>query len=289
MSVNNRYQNIHLLSADSRQVYRGLENLTGADLPADFSATSDDKFIYPYFSNPTKNIFLHGISIVETTEEWSAAHFKKIFENIKENLSEKEFLIVVGGTGFYQQQVVETAESISIPQNKKLRERLEKLSVEELKKELETLDQKKYQSMNNSDVNNSRRLIRAIEIIFFQKEQSISKNKAEKSLISTFYLQLPKEIREQKIKDRVLQRFEFAKKEVAKQLKINGNKESLAFSSTGFTELKKLIEGKIDQKTCLKLWQTAEIQYAKRQDTWWKKRTDLIKIDAEKIPQACYI
>lgn len=276
------FRKVHLLSADSRQVYQGLENLTGADLPSDFSAQEDTKFAYPFFCNFSKNIFLHGISIISPKEERSVAHFKKLFENVRESLGKEDFLIVVGGTGFYQEQILQAAQTITIPQNKKLRERLEKLNVEELKKELKELDQEKLKKMNNSDVNNPRRLIRAIEIIY----SGIQLNRAQdQENLPVFYLQIPKELREQKIKARVQQRFELAKKEVQEQLALNKNaKHDLpAFSSTGFMELQEFITGEINEQECLNLWQLAEIQYAKRQDTWWKKRTNLIKIAAEKI------
>ncbi len=276
-----RFQKVHLLSADSRQVYCGLENLTGADLPSDFVAAKSEKLNHPFFQNSAKNIFLHGVSIISPKEEWSVAHFKKLFENVKENLGKEDFLIVVGGTGFYQQQILQTAETIIVPQNKELRERLDKLSIEELKKELQKLDQAKLEKMNNSDVNNPRRLIRAIEIaLSYSKIITQSKNS-----LPIFYLQMPKDLREQKIRQRVLDRFALAKEEVQKQLAFSKNIKSdwSAFSSTGFTELQKFITGEINEQECLNLWQTAEIQYAKRQDTWWKKRTNLIKIAAEKF------
>jgi len=175
---------------------------------------------------------------------------------------------------------VETAESLFVPRNVQLRQDLEKLSVEELKNRLRILDTSKYQSLNHSDLNNPRRLVRAIEIAVFQKQaHSTFIKKTHQQTIPTFYLQIPKAVREQKIKARIEQRFTLAKKEVEQQLQKHITDQSLAFTSTGFMELKQLIKGEIDQATCLKLWQTAEIQYAKRQDTWWKKRTGIIKIN----------
>lgn len=291
------YQKIHLLSADSRQVYCDLENLTGADVPSDFTKHKTEQFDYSFFQNEDENIFLHGVSIIKPTEEWSVAHFQQLFANIKNNLVENDFLLVVGGTGFYQQQVLETAENIYIPQNHSLRENLEKLSVTELQNELSELDKIKLQSMNNSDLNNPRRLIRAIEIIHFTTKHPNFLTKQSTNILPIFYLQINKETREQKIRQRVTERFELAKAEVDEQLKL-GQSNTLAASSTGFAELSKFIQGEIDQTTCLELWQTAEIQYAKRQDTWWKKRPNLISIDPNdinikinqaKILQACYI
>jgi len=289
-------QKVFLLSADSRQVYQSLENLTGADLPTDFVATTKNDFSYPYFENLQKNISLHGSSIIGTNEEWSVAHFKKLFTEIKKALSEEDVLVVVGGTGFYQEQILQTAEDIFIPQNENLRKSLEKLSVEELQEKLESIAAKKLSIMNNSDINNPRRLIRAIEVATFKKSNSQKESVAEKKSLPTFYLEMSKDLREEKIKKRVVERFQTAKEEVKQQLLKNEAKNSLAFSSTGFRELEKLLKKQIEEKECLELWQLAEIQYAKRQDTWWKKRSGLIKIDiektktiADKILNTCYI
>ena len=73
--------------------------------------------------------------------------------------------------------------------------------------------------------------------------------------------------------------------------------EKKVFSDFEKMELLSKIEIKqIEEKECLELWQLAEIQYAKRQNTWWKKRSGLIKIDiektktiADKILNTCYI
>lgn len=286
---------VHLLSADSRQVYRGLENLTGADLPTVFMATKNSNFAYPYFANHSKNIFLHGVSIIDTSDDWSVAHFQRLFTVIKSQLSDEEILVVVGGTGFYQQQIVDTAETITIPQNQSLRQKLAKLSVAELQSQLKDLDQKKLEHMNNSDLNNPRRLVRAIEIASCKTKQPTVTKQTSTQTNKVFYLELPKAAREEKIKQRVLSRFILAKAEVAKQLQ-NKTPSALAATCTGFAELQQLIQKEIDQSTCLGKWQLAEIQYAKRQDTWWKKRSGLIKIDAEKtkaiadkILHTCYI
>jgi tRNA dimethylallyltransferase len=286
---------VHLLSADSRQVYRGLENLTGADLPTNFTTTKNNDFTYPYFTNPNQNIFLHGISIIDASDDWSVAHFQRLFTQIKSQLNHQEILIVVGGTGFYQQQIMDTAATLSVPQNLKLRQKLAKLSITKLQNQLENLAHKKLESMNNSDLNNPRRLVRAIEVALYKIEHPTTTKQISTQAGKIFYLVLPKTIREVKIKQRVLDRFTLAKREVEKQLH-NQTLSALAASCTGFIELQQFINKEIDQETCLAKWQVAEVQYAKRQDTWWKKRSGLIRIDAEdtkkiadKIIDTCYI
>lgn len=276
-----KFKKIHLLSADSRQVYQGLENLTGADLPENFTKLEENKWPYPVWTNATGNVCLHGVSIIKTDQEWSAAHFRKLFLQVFKNLSKQEFLIVVGGTGFYQQQIGQPADTLEIPPNFKLREKLEKLSLEELQAKLQTLNPSKLKKLNHSDLHNPRRLVRAIEIAQFLQDQKTSKATPKttklKKNIPTFYLSLEPELRQQKIVKRVKERFAKAKEEVEEQIK-HGQFSKAAASCTGFQELKQFLAFKIDQDTCLKLWTKSELQYAKRQDTWWKKRTDLCYI-----------
>ena len=270
------FKQVHLLSADSRQVYVGLENLTGADVTPNFVASKSANFSHPFFQNQDQNIFLHGVSIIEPNQEWSAAHFRQLFQEIASQLSEKALLVVVGGTGFYQKQLATPAASLGVPQNQTLRQKLETLSAAQLQIQLQLIDPNKLTAMNNSDRHNPRRLVRAIELSDI-KQSTPAPTKTANPHHPIFYLQIDKLEREAKIKARVEQRFAAAHQEVASLLQ-QKTTSSLAATSTGFHELTQLIRGETDRTTCQKLWQLAEIQYAKRQDTWWKKQQDLIEI-----------
>ncbi len=270
------FRQVHLLSADSRQVCKGLENLTGADLPTDFVASKGTNSSHPFFQNQSQNIFLHGVSIIEANQEWSAAHFQELFIEVKSQLNNQACLIVVGGTGFYQKQIATPAASLGVPQNQALRRKLETLSVVDLQSKLQLLAADKFATMNNSDRHNPRRLVRAIELAS-ATQTAPAPTQTAKPNHPVFYLQIDKLERETKIKARVEQRFAAAYQEVARLLQ-QKTTSSLAATSTGFRELAQLIEGQIDQATCISLWQLAEIQYARRQDTWWQKQSNLIEI-----------
>lgn len=269
------YRNVHLLSADSRQVYKGLEILTGADIPKNFREVKSQKFAYRYFINQKENIFIHGVSIILTNEDWSTAHFAKLLLEVKSQMAKGELLIVVGGTGFYHKQVDNPSDTLFIPPDQNLRNQLEELSLDALQKKLQLANKEKFKQLNNSDLNNPRRLIRAIELATFNNISKVKKS--EHSYQRTFYLQIDKKVREEKIKKRVEDRFDKAKREVEpllSQTKIS----KLASTSTGFNELTLFINGQLNRENCIKLWQLAEIKYAKRQDTWWKKQNNLIEI-----------
>jgi len=183
--------NGELISADSRQVYKGMDIGTGkewGDVP------------------------IWGYDIVEPNQEWSAAHFVKLAEKlIPEIQSRGKLPIVVGGTGLYISNLLNPPETLNIPPDKKLRKELEKLSVAELQDRLKKADSKRFYGMNESDQQNPRRLVRAIEIAilaskgptFLKRSDLIRRN-------DSLYIALIAPIKEidRRIGDRVRQRIE---------------------------------------------------------------------------------
>lgn len=268
---------IHLLSADSRQVYKELEILTGADIPEAWTLEKNSDFTYSFFANQENNIFLHGVKIISIKEKWSAAHFKKLFENLKKNIKNNEKIIIVGGTGFYHQQIQNEAQTLGIKPNLKLRTELENKTVAELQSILKESNPEKLASMNNSDINNPRRLIRAIEIAQ-NPQKNISKIK--KINYPKIYLSLPKEKIAEKIQKRVAVRFEEALQEIKNLENEDLAWKSPALTSTGAKYLKQYAQHKISKEECQELWTIQETQYAKRQVTWWKKATNLVNLEA---------
>jgi tRNA dimethylallyltransferase len=118
---------------------------------------------------PDVPIWLYDI--VNPDEEFSVSHWVKLARSAIVDIQKRHKLpIVVGGTGLYIHALLDPFETIDIPPNKQLREELQKLSVLELQ-QMTTRD-----TMNNSDWNNPRRLVRKIEIA----KEKIIKNRQEK-------------------------------------------------------------------------------------------------------------
>lgn len=135
--------NGELVSADSRQVYRGMDLTTGKDRP--------DVPIWLY-------------DVVNPDQEFSVSHWVKLARRAISDIHDRSKLpILVGGTGLYIKAMLEPFETINIPRNEKLRQQLDSLTVPELQ-QVTTRG-----SMNNSDWNNPRRLIRKIEITTSKK------------------------------------------------------------------------------------------------------------------------
>jgi len=136
-----------IISADSRQVYRGMDIGTGKDL-GEYGDT-------PY----------HLIDVVSPNTEFDLVKYKKLAKKaIDEIVERKKLPLVVGGTGFYIQTVVDDMKLSSVGPDKAFREEMEKLSVVELVEKLEKLKPEFAEKLNNSERNNKRRLIRYVEI-----------------------------------------------------------------------------------------------------------------------------
>lgn len=280
---------VDLISADSRQVYRGFEILSGADL-GDFIEMG---FVwekgpkYPYLTQIDRSLTLHGAAIIDLKSEWSLAHFYSLAEEIiTQALEMKRQVIVVGGTMLYHDKLLDHNDQINVPPDNEFRAEAETWDLEKLQSELKKIAPQTWQKMNHSDQNNPRRLIRRLEVANYQQSwpkkavdcQSLQSIKIEHQyFMPEFDLNNLKD----KINQRVSLRFRGgAVDEVAAALKIIGSEDRAYLSlPLGFDEIEAYLAGKYDAQECVNLWTLHEWQYAKRQMTWWQK-AGLIKRSA---------
>ncbi|MBC8256113.1 MAG: tRNA (adenosine(37)-N6)-dimethylallyltransferase MiaA [Candidatus Marinimicrobia bacterium] len=137
-----------IISADSRQVYRGMDIGTGKDL-GEYNSNGNS---IPY----------HLIDIVNPTDEYNVAKFQKDFQRVSTDIRERGNLpILCGGTGFYIKAVLMDFQIPKAEPNKHLRERLESWSLNDLVSKLESISPG---ASENTPTDTKRRVIRAIEI-----------------------------------------------------------------------------------------------------------------------------
>jgi len=261
-----------VISADSKQVYSELKILSGADIPDDF-VKKDNHYLHP-----TLPISLYGISNINGREDWSVGHFYRLVkELIEKNQDKKTLFIMVGGTGLYHQQVYKPSETLSIKPDFKLRKGLEDKTVEELQNILIEKNKNKLLSMNNSDKNNPRRLIRAIEV------GTIKMNEQD-YIFPTMQIGLTTKDVEGKINTRVLKRLEQGVIEEVKKFEKKYPDNKLRSKATlGYQEILKFINQEISKEELIELWTLSESQYARRQNTWWKKIDNVEWFKADEI------
>lgn len=271
-----KYKGVILISADSKQVYQGLEILTGADIPPSFTRVKHQP--YDYFQHKSLPIQIHGLSLINPDDEWSVAHFRDLaIQKINKAWDKNQLPIVVGGTGLYHQQLLTADESIYVKPNPIIREKAEELSLEELQNWLREIAPAKISQMNESDINNPRRLIRAIEITKAQEERVASRSQLKLDhpyQYKMIAIKADLEYLDDQIRQRVEKRIEsVAIQEVEKVVKKfeNWEKTLPAFTATGFRLIQSYLQEEITIKQLKHEWIKEELSYAKRQLTWFKK------------------
>lgn len=249
---------VDILSADSKQVFIGMDIVTGKDKEK--------------FEGLGEKIKIHGIDLIEPTEEWSIAHFlryaKGVVRNAKKN---NHVLIVVGGSGLYIRSLIDTPATVNVPTDVQLRSELDKLPLVKLQKKLLDVDREKFESMNRSDRMNPRRLMRAIEVALSPiRPKEIVTGLVKKPLI--IGLKSTKSKLEASIYRRVAARFRSGALWEAKRLNKKYKEWSFeARAVIGYQDLMSYQNEEINRKQLRELWTLREVQYAKRQLTWFKK------------------
>jgi len=192
-----------VVSADSRQVYIGMDIGTGKDL-CEYDVKVDGKKVHiPY----------HLIDIVEPSEFFSLADFQKQALRAMDDIFQRGKLpIIAGGTGMYAQSLVDGYDLSAVKPDHAYREELEKKSIKELNIILENFNRKFAKQLNNSDKNNKRRLVRYVELAKTEK-LSLKIDKKDKTLQDKYDflivgLKWPREVLHSRIYKRLIDRLE---------------------------------------------------------------------------------
>ena len=246
--------NGEIISGDSRQIYKGMDIGTGKDLR---EYTINDKQI-PY----------HLIDIRPAGDKYTLYNYQKDFQLAYENIiSKNKYPILCGGTGLYIESVLKGYNLPDVPQNAKLREELSNKSLEELEQILST-----YKNLHNTtDIDTSKRAIRAIEIAKYISNHPLetSVNIPVKSLI--IGLDIDRELRRAKITKRLHERInEGMIEEVQNLLESGVNAEDLIYYGLEYKYLTLHLTGKLSREEMILQLETAIHQFAKRQMTWFR-------------------
>ncbi len=247
--------NGEIISADSRQVYKGMDLATGKDF-GDYIV--NDRHI-PY----------HLVDIVEPGYEYNVYEFQRDFLKTYEDIIQRGQLpILCGGTGMYIESVLKGYKLINVPENKQLRESLTDLPPDELIAGL-----REFKVPHNiTDTEDSKRLIRAIEIQTYYKEHpEIDRSFPEiKNII--FGIMFDREVIRKRITERLKQRLDSGMSGEVKKLLDKGlTPEQLKFYGLEYKYLTMYITGEINYDNMFRLLNTAIHQFAKRQVTWFRK------------------
>jgi tRNA dimethylallyltransferase len=247
--------NGEIISADSRQIYRGMNIGSG-------KVTKKEQRMAVHYM----------LDVANPNDDFNISHFKKSAEKIIEDILKREKLpIICGGTGFWIKSIVDNVQLPEVKPNMELRKGLERESTEALFGMLEKLDPERAK---NIDAKNKVRLIRAIEICktLGSVPKSITQNKSNKYKFLQIGIDMPKEILNEKIKKRLGQRFSSGMIEEVQNLNENGvSWERLEYFGLEYRWIARYLQKKISLDEMMEKLYFDIIHYAKRQMTWFRK------------------
>ena len=246
--------NGEIISADSRQVYKGLDIGAGKITKKEMGGISH-----------------YCLNIVSPKKIFTVADFKECAEKAIEKIFAKNKTpIIVGGTGLYIQAIVDNIVLPEVKPNWKLRKELEKKTTEEMFEMLKKLDPERAK---NIDAKNPRRLIRAIEIAKKLGKTPKLKSMSRRDLdIGQIGIKLPDEILKKNIEKRIKKMLKNGLVSETNKLRKSGLSWKRIYE-LGF-EYKYpalFLQNKIGKDEMLVKMLIENWQYAKRQMTWFKR------------------
>ena len=251
--------NAEIISADSRQVYRGMDIGTGKDL-ADYMV---DGHVVPY----------HLIDICEPGTKYNLFRYQQDLLDCYEDIRSRGALpILCGGTGLYIEAVLKGYSLSPVPQNPELRAKLEEKSLEELTHLLADLKERNHSVMHNkTDVDSCQRAIRAIEI----EAYNLTKPTEERQCLPIDSLiigvNIDREERRRKITKRLKERLKAGMiDEVDGLLKRGIPADDLIYYGLEYKFVTEYIIGKLTYEEMFRQLEIAIHQFAKRQMTWFR-------------------
>ena len=243
-----------ILSADSRQVYRGMDIGTGKDI---LEYGTGDSCV-PY----------HLIDIFDAGEKYNLFEFQRDFLNsYNEVVARAAVPVLCGGSGLYVESVLRGYRLIPVPENPELRERLVNFSLEQLTEMLAS-----YKELHNTtDVDTKKRAIRAIEIE--EHYARTPQHEREFPLLESLIigLDVDRELRRERISNRLMARLDEGLVDEVRALLDKGiSPEQLIYYGLEYKFVTLYITGALSFEEMVKGLETAIHQFAKRQMTWFR-------------------
>nr|WP_319511740.1 tRNA (adenosine(37)-N6)-dimethylallyltransferase MiaA [uncultured Draconibacterium sp.] len=247
--------NGEVISADSRQVYRGMDLGTGKDY--------EDYFVDGI------EVSSHLVDIEDAGAHYNVYRFQTDFiEVFNEIQSRNKFPVLCGGSGLYLEAVLRNYRLIEVPPNKELRKELEGKTLEEL---TEILKELKPELHNETDVETDRRAIRAIEIEHYYRNNPKEDSEMPEIRSLNVGIDFDREMRRQRITTRLKQRLdEGMLDEVQKLLDSGLTPEQLIYYGLEYKFLTLHLIGELSFDEMFSKLEIAIHQFAKRQMTWFR-------------------
>jgi tRNA dimethylallyltransferase len=263
-----------MISADSRQVFRGMDIGTGKDL-AEYG-----------------EIRHHLIDIAEPGSEFSLFAFQKAFiRAFAEITARRKLPLLVGGTGLYLDAVLRNYRLLEVPENPVLRAELADLDDAQLRQRLLAL---KPEQHNRTDLDDRERLLRAIEIASAEPTAAEALLALPQLAARVFGLRWPRETLRKRITARLKERLQGGMIEEVAALHAAGVAwESLEYYGLEYRYIGRYLQGELNRNDMTQQLNSAIHQFAKRQETWFRRMekhgVTITWIDADHEPAAAIL
>ncbi|UCG27328.1 MAG: tRNA (adenosine(37)-N6)-dimethylallyltransferase MiaA [Bacteroidales bacterium] len=243
-----------ILSADSRQVYRGMDLGTGKD--------------YEDYKIEGEQIAVHLVDIVDAGYKYNIYEYQRDFvSSFQQVVNRNKIPILCGGSGMYIEGILKGYKLIHVPVNRELRRKLENRSMEDLTDMLSS-----FRKLHNvTDTDTRKRLIRAIEIAtYYSTHPEIDPAFPEIKPV-VFGINVARDIRRKRISERLERRLKEGMIDEVKGLIRSGiHSDRLIYYGLEYKFITKYLQGVYTREEMHQKLETAIHRFAKRQMTWFR-------------------
>lgn len=244
-----------VISADSRQVYRGMDIGTGKDL---------EEYVVE-----GQQVSCHLVDIVEAGYKYNVFEYQADFLRVWEDCRRRGVVpVLCGGSGLYVEAVLKGYKLLAVPVNEELRASLEGVPLPELAARLAT-----YKKLHNTtEIDTPKRAIRAIEIEEYYRTHPYEEKDFPQLHPLIVGVEVSREVRRERITRRLHERLEQGMVEEVRQLLDSGvAPEDLIYYGLEYKYLTLYLTGKLSYDAMVEQLNVAIHQFAKRQMTWFRK------------------
>lgn len=244
-----------IISADSRQVYRGMDIGTGKDLDE--------------YQVGDKQVICHLIDIAEAGYKYNVFEYQQDFIDVWKDCCQREVLpVLCGGSGLYVEAVLKGYKLLAVPVNEELRDSLTGLTLQQLAERLAV-----YKKLHNTtEIDTPKRAIRAIEIEEYYRTHPYEEKDFPQINSLIIGVEVDREVRREKITRRLHERLQHGMVDEVKRILDSGVKpEDLIYYGLEYKYLTLYLIGQLSYEQMVEQLNVAIHQFAKRQMTWFRK------------------
>jgi tRNA dimethylallyltransferase len=260
---------VEIISADSRQVYRGLEIGTA-------KVSSDDRARVPH----------HGLDLVDPDEPFSVADFVDHAQTALATIEDRGGIaLLVGGTGLYLRAVARGIDTANLPHDPEVRSRIEEeLAARGIDAAAQRLRELAPSASADVDLRNPRRVARALEIAEIVGDRPRPTPVGYPSPVAWLGLTLDRAVHHQWIATRARQQFESGLIDEARLLRERFDVSLPAFSAIGYREAWAVLDGGLTEHEAVAEDVRRNVAFAKRQRSWFRSEPEIVWHDAAADP-----